>query len=74
MTQKQLVTSKFQAKSLKTRIEYSRYWQNSTRNKEQFMSIHNKNTKLLFRTTFRCTENFFKFDKLLAGMVTKVHH
>ena len=27
-TQKQLVTSKFQAKSLKNRIEYSRYWQN----------------------------------------------
>ena len=41
MTQKQLITSKFQAKSLKTRIEYSRYWQNSTRNKEKIVSIHN---------------------------------
>ena len=56
MTQKQLVTSKFQAESLKTRIEYSRYWKNSTRNKEKFMSIHNKNTQLLFLTTFRCTK------------------
>ena len=46
MTQKQLVTSQLQAKSLKNRIEYSRYWQNSTRNKEKFMSIHNKNTQL----------------------------
>ena len=44
----QLVTNKFQAKSLKNRIEYSRYWQHSTRNKEKFMSIHNENMQLLF--------------------------
>ena len=56
MTRKQLVTSKFQTKSLKTRIEYSSYCQNSMRNKEKCMSIHNKNTQLLFLTTFRCTK------------------
>ena len=59
MTHKQLVTNKFQVKSLKKRIEYSRYLQNSTRNKEKFMSIHTKNTQLLFLTTFRCAEFFF---------------
>ena len=45
MTQKQLVMSIFQAKSLKTRIEYLKYWQNSTMTKEKLMSIHNKNTQ-----------------------------
>ena len=59
MIEKQLVTIKFQAKSLKTRIEYSRYWQNSTINKEKFISIHNKDTQLLFLTTFRCTKKLF---------------
>ena len=59
MTQKQLVTSKFQVRSLKNRIEYLRYRQNSTRNKEKFMSINNKNTQLLFLTTFRCTKKLF---------------
>ena len=60
MTQKRWVTSKFQAKSLKNRIKYLRYWHNLTRNKEKIMSIHNKNTQLLFLTTFRCTKNFFQ--------------
>ena len=46
MTQKQLVTSKFQAKGLKNRIEHSSYWQNSTRNEEKLKPIHNKNTQL----------------------------
>ena len=32
MTQKQLVTSKFQAKSLKNCIEYLKYLQDSTKN------------------------------------------
>ena len=59
MTQKQLVTSKIQAKSLKNRIEYSRYWQKSTKNKEKFMTIYNKNTQLLFLTTFRCKKKLF---------------
>ena len=59
MTQKQLLTSKFQAKSLKNRNEYSRYWQNSTRNAKKFMSIYNENTQLLFLTTVRCTKFFF---------------
>ena len=59
MTQTQLVKSKFQAKSLKNRIEYSRYLQNSTRNKEKFVSIHNKNTQLLFLTTFRRPKKLF---------------
>ena len=31
----------------------------STRNKEKIMSSHNKNTHLLFLTTFRCTNIFF---------------
>ena len=57
MTQKQLVAIKLQPKSLKNHIEYSKYWQNSTRNKDKFMSIHNKNTKL-FLNTFRCTKIF----------------
>ena len=35
------------------------------------MSIHNNNTQLLLFT--RCTKNFGKFDKVLAGTVTKVH-
>ena len=56
MTQKQLVTRKFQAKSLNNRIEYSRYRQNSTRNKEKYISINDKDTQLLFLTTFRCTK------------------
>ena len=60
MTQKQFVTSKFQAKSLKNSNEYSKYCQNSTRNKEKFMSIIDKNTQLLFLTTFRCTKKLFK--------------
>ena len=47
MAQQQLITSTFQAKSLENRIEHSRYWQNSTRNKEKIMLIHNKNTQLL---------------------------
>ena len=59
MTKKQLITSKFQAKSLKNRIEHSRYRQNSTRNKEKFMSTHNINMQLLFLTTFRYTNFFF---------------
>ena len=50
------------------------------------MSIHNKNTQLLFLIiiiiillyfynyyTFRCKKNFLKFNILWAGMVTKVH-
>ena len=49
---------------LKTRIKNSRYWQNSTRNKEKFMSIHNKNTQLLFLITFRCTKKLFQIWKL----------
>ena len=53
------ITSKFQGKSLKNRKEYLRYWQNSTRNKEKFMFIHNKNMKLLFLTTFRCRKKLF---------------
>ena len=60
MTQKQLISSTFQAKNLKNRIKYSRYWQNSTRNKEKIMSIHNKNTELLFLTTFRCKKKLFE--------------
>ena len=56
MIQKRLTTSIFQAKRNKNRIEYSRYLQNSTRNKEKIMTIHNKNTQLLFLTTFRCTK------------------
>ena len=60
MTQKQLVMSKFQEKSLKNRIEYSRYWQNSTRNKEKNTSIHNKTTQLLFLAIFYCTKKLFK--------------
>ena len=59
MTQKQIITSTFQAKSLENRIEYLRYRQNSTRNKEKFMSIHNKNTQLLFPITVRCTKKLF---------------
>ena len=60
MVRKQLAPSKFQAKSLKYRIEYSKYWQNSTRNKEKFMLIYNKNTQLLFLTTFHCTKKVFE--------------
>ena len=60
MTQKQLIPSKFQAKSLKNHIEYLRYCQNSTRNKEKIMSMYNKNTQLLFLTTFRFTIKLFK--------------
>ena len=37
------------------------------------MSIHDKNTSLLFLTTFCATKNFFKFDKLLTGTFTKVY-
>ena len=58
MTKKQLIASTFQAKRLKN-LEYSKYGQNSTRNKEKIMSIHNKNTQLLFLTTFRCTKKLF---------------
>ena len=29
------------------------------------MSIRNKNTQLLFLTTFGCTKKLFQFDKLL---------
>ena len=65
--------NKFRANCLKTRIEYSRYGQNSTKNKEKCMLIYNKNTLLLFLTTFRCKKNFLKFENLLARMVTKVH-
>ena len=32
---------------------------NSMRNKEKFMSIHNKNTQLLTLTTFRSTKKLF---------------
>ena len=35
------------------------------------MWIHNKNTQLLFLTIAK--KNFLKFDKLLAGMITKVN-
>ena len=35
MTQKQLIT--LQANSLKNRTEYSKYWQNSTRNNGKFL-------------------------------------
>ena len=61
MTQKQLVTSKFQAKSLKTRIEYPKCRQNSTKNEEKFIPIDNKNTQLLllFLATFRFTKKLF---------------
>ena len=37
------------------------------------MSIYNKNTQLLFLTTFRCKKKLFKFYKLLAEVFTKVH-
>ena len=37
------------------------------------MSIHNENTQLLFLLLFVAQKKFSKFDKLLAGMLTKVH-
>ena len=73
MTQNQLVTSKFQTKSLKNFIEYWRYWPNSTKNKENLCRFTIKIRNYYFWLLFVARKNFFWFDKLLAGMVTKVH-
>ena len=66
MTQKQSVTSTFQMKSLKI-----------VSNIQDIDKIQRKIKKNLCRFTikilFVARENFFKFDKFLARMVTKVH-
>ena len=59
MTQKPLVTSKFQAKSLKT-VSNIQGIDKIQREIKKKMSIHNKNMQLLFLTTFRCKKKLFK--------------
>ena len=71
----QLITSTFRAKSLKNRIEYSRYWQNSTTNKKKII-VYRSTIKIqnyYLWLLFVARKNFLKFDKLLAGLITKVH-
>ena len=73
MTEKQLVTSKFLQKALKTLSNIRGIDEFQREIKKNLCRFTIKMPNYCFCLLFVAGKNFFKFDKLLAGMVTKVH-
>ena len=72
MTQKERVPSRFQAKNLKTVSNIQGIDKIQREMKKNLRRFIIKIRNCYFWLLFIARQNFFKFNKLLAGMVTKV--
>ena len=73
MTQQQLVTSNSKQKAWKTVLNIQGIDKIQREIKKNLCYFIIKIRNYYFWLLFVARKNFFKFDKLLAGMVTKVH-